>query len=234
MQKAIVESVDGTQVRIRIPELHKIKGAVGATPSTEIPLAPICTLPGCNPNLRPGDVVLVDFENEEFGTPVIIGTLFTDRTDNGIADLTLGSLKVKVNVELPPDTKIGGITATNLSNLLNLSENLQLTLDNLKSTIRKDELQLTNVQLAIRSITNRLQEVASGFDSFYDDIEQLKSDSKTIKQDIQKNKDNISTLTDKVDNMLEPLILKSVSYGTSSPNSVTNPKEGQLYLYIQS
>ena len=116
MQKAIVESVKGTRVQVRIPELHKVSGAVGATPTSEIPFATICTQPGYTPNLQPGDIVLVDFENNEHGTPIIVGVLFTDRASQAISDLSLGSLIVRVNSELPEDTKIGNVTARSIKN----------------------------------------------------------------------------------------------------------------------
>lgn len=137
MQKAIVESIDGTKARVRMPELHKISGAVGATPSSEIPLAAICTVPGCRPNLRPGDVVLVDFENEDYGMPIIIGTLFTENGYSSIADLELGSLRVKANVKLPEDTSIGNVTYKNIMNIENTYEDIQQAIDNIRKSIDK-------------------------------------------------------------------------------------------------
>ena len=156
MKKAIVESVNGTKVRVRIPELHKINGAVGATPTSEIPFAAVCTQPGYTPNLQPGDVVLVDFEYNEYGTPIVVGILFTDRQTKPVSDLSLGSLKVRVNSELPEDTKIGKVTAKSIKNLENSSENIQLALDN----IRKTFTDLTDKIIdRLNNLTDRITEI---------------------------------------------------------------------------
>ena len=234
MQKAIIDSIEGTQVRIRIPELHKVNGAVSATPQSELPVAPVCTLPGCNPNLRPGDIVLVDFENEEFGTPIIIGVLFTNKTYNdGIADLTLGSLKVKVNAELPPDTKIGGVTAKNLLNLQNLSEDLQLALDKYRLSIDNNNDRVDDLEIDVEDVKESLIKLQQTIESINSEIENLDKSIKINKDNIDANTSNINKLNATVSNITNPLILQKVCYGTGSPDSVTNPKEGQIYLYIQ-
>lgn len=224
MKKAIVESTEGTRVKVRIPELHKVSGAVGATPSNELPYATICTMPGCRPNLRPGDVVLVSFENDEYGTPIIMGMLFTDRDSSGIADLELGSLKVNVNVELPEDTKIGSLSAKNLLNLQNISENIQLAIDEIRKSVHDDK----------QSVLSLINDVEDELDNFSSVITQAKEDLEVTKKTVSEQGQSISKIEQRVTTIeTSPLILKPVSYGPASPNTVSNPKEGQIYLHIQ-
>ena len=78
--KAIIEQItdDGYHFRVRIPILHKIEDAPGATPFKELPIALMCYAPGCKPNLSVGDVVYVGFENNQYSEPVILGMLFNE------------------------------------------------------------------------------------------------------------------------------------------------------------
>lgn len=78
--KAIIEEMmaDGYHVRVRIPILHKIENAPGATPFKELPLALVNYAPGCKPNFSAGDVVYVGFENNQYSEPVVLGALLND------------------------------------------------------------------------------------------------------------------------------------------------------------
>ena len=74
--KAIVEEiVSTTQVRVRIPLLHKISTSSSATPFNELPIATICTFPGIDIKYDVGDVVYVSYEDDLSSKIVVLGDL---------------------------------------------------------------------------------------------------------------------------------------------------------------
>ena len=79
-------------------------------------LATICTLPGCDLLYSIGDVVYVDFEQDNQEYPVILGRLYRDGEVGSISNITAHSLKVNVNTELSNDTSIGDLSYDNLNN----------------------------------------------------------------------------------------------------------------------
>ena len=66
--KAIVEAiVDTYTVKVRIPRIDRLEFNSIKTPTQYLNDAIICTLPNCDPNLSPGDIVFVamDDQNED-------------------------------------------------------------------------------------------------------------------------------------------------------------------------
>lgn len=78
IQKAIIESIiDDYSVKIRIPKYDKMY-TDGLT-YNELSTGIICSIPGTNVKYSVNDVVLVGFENDELGKPVVLGLLYTDK-----------------------------------------------------------------------------------------------------------------------------------------------------------
>lgn len=78
IQKAIIESIiDDYSVKIRIPKYDKMY-TDGLT-YDELSTGIICSVPGTNVHYSINDVVLVGFENDEIGKPVVLGLLYTDK-----------------------------------------------------------------------------------------------------------------------------------------------------------
>ena len=76
MKRAIIESIiDDYHVRIRIPQLHGIKGSENYVATERLPVATICIQPGSEAIYKVGDIVFVAFENDVFTTPIIMGIL---------------------------------------------------------------------------------------------------------------------------------------------------------------
>ena len=69
-------------------------------------LANICSLPGCIPKYAKGDVVYVDFEQDNMSDPIIIGSLMSSKSNNAVIDLYADSLTVDVNTQLSGETFI--------------------------------------------------------------------------------------------------------------------------------
>ena len=80
--RAIVDTViNKYNVRIRIPKKHKIETANGATPSNQLPVATICYQPGYPLAYNKGDIVYIEYENEDYSKPVILGKLYNEEED---------------------------------------------------------------------------------------------------------------------------------------------------------
>lgn len=110
-------------------------------------LASICPLPGCSPFYSPGDVVYVDFENDNQANPVILGCLYREKSSDSSLNLNVSSLKVNVNTHLSTDTSIGNIKYENISTLTNSTDNI------------KDKVDLA-IQTLEKAVTSTLPEVS--------------------------------------------------------------------------
>lgn len=118
LQKAIIEKkLDKYSMKVRIPVYNKVKSDPTATPTNELYTATIQTLPGCSPNYQEGDVVIVDFENDDLSFPIIIGVLYREHMPQGSTDITADSLVVNVNTNLSENTLIGEVTPDSLKKL---------------------------------------------------------------------------------------------------------------------
>ena len=132
MVKGIIEKVENKySYKVRIPVFHKIENTPGATPTDNLPTVPVCTLPGVNPIYQVGDIVWLGFENDEIGTPVIIGLLYREEQSNAISDMDCASITVQVDAKFPASTKIGDIGDKSLQALPQIID----AVNNLQSSI---------------------------------------------------------------------------------------------------
>lgn len=106
--KAVVVSRinEDNQVYITIPALD------GSTSKSDFRgvtkrLANICTLPGCTPVYATGDIVYVDFEQDNMAEPVVLGLLLSSKSKSSIINLDAESLTVNVNTKLSNDFIVG-------------------------------------------------------------------------------------------------------------------------------
>lgn len=86
-------------------------------------LATICTIPGCKPLYARGDVVYVDFEQDDQKYPVVLGMLYRAEPSDSISDMKAQSLEVEVNTKLSNDVSIGDL---NYNSLLNSSRSISI------------------------------------------------------------------------------------------------------------
>lgn len=154
--KAIIvgkSKIDGEDNKyiVRIPIIHGVEGASQYTPDDLLPTAPICGIPGFTNTVRKGDVVFVVFENDEYEHPVIMGQLITntnaynvnsDNITNTRANAVLQTLsfydKLSDNytsAQLPKNTTIGDVKASQISFLLGLRDNIQDQIDRLNEQL---------------------------------------------------------------------------------------------------
>lgn len=121
--RGIIEKiVDTTHVKVRVPRINKSAGAVGATPTENLPIACIASVPGIIPYYNVSDVVYVDYENDNTDSPVVIGLISSAITNNGRSDIFSSSIQVDASAILPTDTNIGPITPESINNISLISD----------------------------------------------------------------------------------------------------------------
>lgn len=109
--KGIIEGImnDNNQIKVRIPQLHKIQSAPNATPTAELPNASICSAPGIIPAYKQGDVVFVGFEGNDINNPIIIGALYNKSTFNKIyVDINVNNANIKSKTTMSQDVEVEG------------------------------------------------------------------------------------------------------------------------------
>lgn len=88
LQKGIIiGNVDKYTVKVRVPKYDKLESSLDGTPDDELSTGIVCTLPGMNLTYSAGDIVLVDFENDELTKPVILGLLYREHESNSVLEI---------------------------------------------------------------------------------------------------------------------------------------------------
>lgn len=88
LQKGIIETIENKYTaKVRIPKYDKIVSDATSTKTEDLATGIICTLPGMNITYSEGDVVLVDFENDELSKPVILGLLYREEESDSILEI---------------------------------------------------------------------------------------------------------------------------------------------------
>lgn len=88
LQKGIIETIENKYtVKVRIPKYDKVVSDATGTKTEDLATGIVCTLPGMNITYSEGDVVLVDFENDELSKPVILGLLYREEESNSVLEI---------------------------------------------------------------------------------------------------------------------------------------------------
>ena len=139
--KALVEKViDKYHIKVRIPIYNRVTSSPMYTPTEELSVAVISTVPGTSPNLQVGDIVFVGFEDNDIGKPIILGTLFRDIDTRNFTQLSIDTIDIQSKATLPFETTIGKIQPSELAclsgidiNIADKLESLQQQIDNLQA-----------------------------------------------------------------------------------------------------
>ena len=79
IQKGIIEqALSRYTYKVRVPRYDKVATDPAATRLEDLATAIVCSIPGTDIAFNKGNVVLVDFENNEINQPVILGLLYTE------------------------------------------------------------------------------------------------------------------------------------------------------------
>ena len=113
--RAFVDQVDYklNKVRVNIPILDGIRNTENATlRNSEYRWASILYIPGMEVHYKPGDIVIVGFEDNDLGSPIVLG--FLKLSDNNIDEsrIYLDSVELTATNKFtaPEETVIGKTT----------------------------------------------------------------------------------------------------------------------------
>lgn len=141
--------------------------------SAYIQQATLCYNPGVENGYRVGDIVYVDFYNNEMNEPVIIGKLYTKNSSSQTSTILGENLSISKKVELPNDAKSGDYEIGNELAKLNAwvngitSGDKHLFLYYAYSILDTDN-KYSNTCLFLLSSCNNLQEIINtrGYEPF--------------------------------------------------------------------
>lgn len=135
--KGIIEQVISPyKFRVRIPVYNKAKSSPTSTPTDELAIAITCSPAGVISNFKVGDVVIVGFEDNMIGKPVILGYLNNGKADS-LPDINALSLNIVTEAKLPYNTMIGSVTPSELAMLSGIKNNVQWQIELLNSKVDK-------------------------------------------------------------------------------------------------
>lgn len=142
--KAIVEEViDQYSIRVRIPSIDRTYQSSVRVDSRNLDVAVVCTLPGCDPNIRVGDIVIVASDEAEEDT-IILGHLYRTKKTETLCDMLLSKLTVSDSAALPEATSIGNVSSFELQQLTGLTGNVQFQLSQLQKQVERLTQQISS------------------------------------------------------------------------------------------
>lgn len=158
--KGIIIQKNGSNTYlVDLPTLESLNEDVGISATT-------CSVINNPFTFNSGDIVFVDFENNRYDMPVILGALVSDRFSDIDSDVKLNSLSVGSVVSLPPSTKIGDVDKTDLLHLRGLTNNI--------------EEQLSSTDRSISDTTDYLSKESDKTESNRKDIDSISEDLESI------------------------------------------------------
>lgn len=99
----------------------------------------ICANPGIKPQYRKGDTVLVGFEDNDFGKPVVVGALYNDASSVQNASAIFNELECTGATVLSSDTTIGDIKYSEIQCLKGMSSSIKDSIDNIEKYISSQD-----------------------------------------------------------------------------------------------
>ena len=127
--KATIEKVlNDKTYQVRIPIIDKTSKA--SLTNNVLSTAVISSQLNCPLNFKTGDVVYVDFEENNYNRPVILGNFYKPSDINSKPTVNLNSIEIIGSVNLSKETVIGkDIKYENILSLQNSTKNIQKQLD---------------------------------------------------------------------------------------------------------
>ena len=216
--KAIVEQIiDDNSVKIRIPILDKVSSSSLGTEISSCQIAHECTIPNFRYNFNVGDIVFIDFEENNIDSPVIIGYLYG--VDNSYPSGEASSISIENSSVLPEQTKIGNIEPSEIKCLENTKSNIQQDINSIKSNDVADRIHLN--EKGVASEETSIGEVSNECSSIYEESSELNSFI------TNKNSDLFRTLTS-VNKNLSKVLSKIGNNGSSSISDLLDDLEERL------
>ena len=225
-------------VRVRLPIFNKVENVQGATPVEELATAPICTLPHFIQNPQVGDIVFVDFEEDQYSQPVVLGYLSIENNRPNFVNATLEDLTALGKTRLGSDINIGEINYKNIATLKGMEKLITEEFNSVKQDIKRNTGNISinksnistnaqdidNLELSVSALNNLIK------GTYSDDV--INKHSPIIGDLINLYKE-LNNLDDKKLDRSKPILSNktTVTYGTSKPSG--SGEEGQLYFWIR-
>lgn len=132
--RAIIEQkLNEYQYKVRIPIFDKSASAPLSTSIKDLCVAVASMPKGIYNSLQEGDVVIVGFEDNDAGTPIILGHLYREALNNsqGLPTVIVDVLQANHQANLPTNTTIGTINYKDIFSLDGIKGNVQSQIDTL-------------------------------------------------------------------------------------------------------
>ena len=118
--RAIINKIDyeSNKIRVRIPIYDGAQNSQGSTSDDDLSWASVMCLPGLTINYEVGDIVIVGFEDDDIGKPIILGylKLANGESDKAKISANLDSLVVNDSLSTSTDVKFGKLTYEQIFN----------------------------------------------------------------------------------------------------------------------
>lgn len=242
-----------SEYRVRIPELNKAAGVIGATPENELYVARVSAPCGIWPEYKSGDKVFVTFLTFGSASPLILGLQHNEEAKSRYSSAHFTDLEVTVNSTLPEDTKIGKVTPSNIKCLINLSQNVD---EKFKEIDIKDTSQDTTLKShsdELITVNKKIEKNKENISALNTNLTTLKGSHDTLSRNFtihsqdtqlhvtQKKQEDWAAATNKINDLYVNGRLylshnrtnSGNMYGTKLPDT-NNLKEGQLFFLIYS
>ena len=118
--RAIINKIDyeSNKIRVRIPIYDGAQNSQGSTSDDDLSWASVMCLPGLTINYEVGDIVIVGFEDDDIGKPIILGylKLANGESDKAKISANLDSLVVNDSLSTSTNVKFGKLTYEQIFN----------------------------------------------------------------------------------------------------------------------
>ena len=135
--KGIIEEiVSQYEIIVRIPILDSVSEFSESTSNANLSTAIVCVQPKFKFIPEVGDIVILGFEDNDKGKPIILGCLFKESGNTSQVNTEVQDLVVNGTAKLNKQTIIGDVTYSQLEYLLGLNENINAALTDLDKRLR--------------------------------------------------------------------------------------------------
>ena len=225
-------------VRVRLPIFNKVENVQGATPVEELATAPICTLPHFIQNPQVGDIVFVDFEEDQYSHPVVLGYLSIENNRPNFVSATLEDLTALGKTRLGTDTNIGEIDYKNIATLKGMEKLITEEFNSVRQDIKRNSGDISLNKTNISTNTQGIENLGLSISALNKLIRGTYSDDEINKHspiigDLINLYKKLNKLDDKKLDRSKPILSNetAITYGTTKPSGPG--EEGQLYFWIR-
>ena len=118
--RAIINKIDyeSNRIRVRIPIQDGVQNSQGSTSDDYLSWASVLCIPGLTIDYEIGDIVIVGFEDDDIGKPIILGylRLANGRSDEARISANLNNLIVNDKLSTSTNVKFGKLTYEQIFN----------------------------------------------------------------------------------------------------------------------